>query len=89
MKFIYTADRQSLVNVDHIRRIYIREFPDAVGSETHALIAELACGVASTSVVMLRGTSTKCTRALDTFFQAMNTNAPYPELDDEWIAYRK
>lgn len=89
MKFIYTADRQSLVNVDHIRRIYIREIPEAVGSKTHAIVAELACGVASTSVTMLRGTSTKCKRALDTFYQAMNTDAPYPELDDEWIDSRR
>ena len=89
MKFIYSADRNSLVNVDHIRRVYITRFPEARGAETHAVVAEVACGTGSTSVVMLRGTSTKCTRALDTFYQAMNTDAPYPELDDEWIDYRK
>lgn len=89
MKFIYSADRKSLVNVDYIRCVYIREIPAASGSNTHAVIAEIACGENSRSVVMLRGTSTKCTRALDTFYQAMNTNAPYPELDDAWIDYRK
>ena len=89
MKFIYSADRNTLVNVDYIRRIYICDIPEAITSETNAVVAELACGTGRKSVVMLRGTSTKCTRALDTFYQAMNTNAPYPELDDEWIDYRK
>ena len=86
MKFIYSADRNSLVNVDHIRRVYITRFPEARGAETHAVVADLAH---SGTVILLRGTYTKCTRALDTFYQAMNTDAPYPELDDEWIDYRK
>lgn len=89
MKFIYTESRDALVNVDHIRRIYIREFPEAVGSRTHAVVAELSCGASTTSVILLGGTGTKCKRALDTFYLAMNTDAPYPELDDAWIDYRK
>ena len=86
MKFIYSADRNSLVNVEYIRRLYITEFREARGSETNAVIAELSH---SGTVVLLRGTYTKCARALDTFYQAMNTDAPYPELDAEWIDYRK